>query len=247
MSDRFESKAEARRAVWDRVAREGVARFPLPPHGRIPNFAGARAAALRLLDHPLFRKVRVLKVNPDAPQRPVREEALRRGITVLMPTPRLRAGFKLLDPERIPTDRLREAASLSRCDRWAEERPLRSLPRIDAIVCGSVAVTRGGDRCGKGEGYSDLELAILWELGHPAVPIATSVHPLQIVDALPRDATDLGLSLVVTPGEAIEIPEPPLGPGGIDWDRLGEEELRAMPVLEELRRLGARRHPAFPT
>ena len=132
-------------------------------------------------------------------------------------------------------------------DRWAEERPLRSLPRIDAIVCGSVAVTRRGDRCGKGKGYSDLELAILRELGHPAVPIATTVHPLQIVDALPRDATDLGLSLVVTPGEAIEIPEPPPGPGGIDWDRHGEEELRAMPVLEELRRFEARRHPAFPT
>jgi 5-formyltetrahydrofolate cyclo-ligase len=27
-----------------------VARFPFPPHGRIPNFAGAEVAAARLLD-----------------------------------------------------------------------------------------------------------------------------------------------------------------------------------------------------
>ena len=35
------------------------------------------------------------------------------------------------------------------------------MPCLDAIVCGSVAVTRDGRRCGKGEGYSDLEFAIL--------------------------------------------------------------------------------------
>jgi len=30
------------------------------------------------------------------------------------------------------------------------------MPELDAIVCGSVAVTRYGRRCGKGEGYSVL-------------------------------------------------------------------------------------------
>jgi len=46
------------------------------------------------------------------------------------------------------------------------------MPCLDAIVCGSVAVTRDGRRCGKGEGYSDLEFAILRELGAkgPASP-----------------------------------------------------------------------------
>jgi hypothetical protein len=53
---------------------------------------------------------------------------------------------------------------------------------LDAIVCGSVAVTRDGRRCGKGEGYSDLEFAIRRELGHPAVPVATTVHDLQIYE-----------------------------------------------------------------
>jgi 5-formyltetrahydrofolate cyclo-ligase len=240
----FDDKGTARQVVWDRLDREGVARFPLPPHGRIPNFAGARAAALRLFDHPLLGTARRIKVNPDAPQRPLREEALRRGITVLMPTPRLRAGFLCLDPDRIPAEKTREAASLAKCHRWALEAPLRDLPRLDAIVCGSVAVTRSGRRCGKGEGYSDLEFAILRELGHPSVPVATTVHPLQIVDAVPRDPTDLPLRVIATPDELLEVPDPPNPPEGIDWARLDEKDLLAMPVLAELRRL--RERPAGP-
>ncbi len=241
MPDAYDTKEEARAAVWDRLQRERVARFPLPPHGRIPNFAGAREAALRALDHPILARARVLKVNPDSPQRPLREEALRRGITVLMPTPRLRAGFLRLDPARIPDDRKREAASLSQCRRWAEEVPLRSLPRIDAIVCGSVAVTRSGARCGKGEGYSDLEFGILRELGHPAPPVATTVHPFQLLDTLPRDPTDLPISIIATPEETIEVASPLPAPEGIDWERIGPHELREMPILEELRQLTARR------
>src|SRR5204862_3384585 len=96
-------------------------------------------------------------VNPDSPQRPLRAEALRRGVTVFVPTPRLRGGFQKLDPRRIPPDRINEAASLSRGDRWSEEVALVDMPGLDAIVCGSVAVTRDGRRCGKGEGYSDLD------------------------------------------------------------------------------------------
>jgi 5-formyltetrahydrofolate cyclo-ligase len=58
----------------------------------------------------------------------------------------------------------KEAASWSRGDRWSEEVALADIPRLEAIVCGSVAVTRDGRRRGKGEGYSDLEFAILPEL-----------------------------------------------------------------------------------
>jgi 5-formyltetrahydrofolate cyclo-ligase len=107
---------------------------------------------------------------------------------------------------------------------------------MDAIVCGSVAVTRDGRRCGKGEGYSDLEYATLRELGHPAAPVATTVHPVQIVCRLPRDPTDLPLALIVTPDEVIRVESPPPAPAGIDWARLSEEDLHAMPVLRELAR-----------
>jgi 5-formyltetrahydrofolate cyclo-ligase len=236
MKQQFIDKDEARQAVWDRLQAEWLARFPFPPHGRIPNFAGAREAAERLFEVEPWRSARSLKINPDAPQRPVRELALRHGITVFVPTPRLRGGFKKLDPARIPEDQLRAAASLSKSDRFAEEVALADLPRIDAIVCGSVAVTRDGRRCGKGEGYSDLEYAILRELGHPPVPVATTVHPVQLVARLPRDPTDLPLAVIVTPDEVIRIGAPPPAPAGIDWARLSEADLDAMPVLRELAR-----------
>ncbi len=234
---RYSSKDEARASVWDRLQADRLARFPFPPHGRIPNFAGAERAARRLFELSPWKHAKRLKINPDAPQRPVREEALRRGIQVYVPTPRLRGGFRLFDPAVIPPDKLREAAGLTTGKRWAKAVPLEQLPRMDAIVCGSVAVTRGGRRCGKGEGYSDLEYAILRELGHPAVPVATTVNDVQILAQFPRDPIDLPLSVIVTPEQTYRVGRPPAAPCGIDWTKLTEEDLDSMPVLRELRDL----------
>lgn len=231
-------KDALRRAVWDRLEREGVARFPYPPHGRIPNFAGAAEAAARLFELPVLARARRIKVNPDAPQRPLRIEALRRGIEVYVATPRLRGGFRCFDPQHIPEEALREAASLSRGARWAREVALEALPPLDAIVVGSVAVSRDGGRCGKGEGYADLEYGILRALGHAPVPVLTSVHPLQIVDSLPSEPLDLPLHVIATPEARFEVESPRPGPDGIDWDRLGEADLAAMPILRALRGRG---------
>jgi 5-formyltetrahydrofolate cyclo-ligase len=202
---RFADKATARKAVWDTLQAKRVARFPFPPHGRIPNFAGAREAAERLLAHPIFRRVRVIKVNPDSPQRWVRQFALERGITVITPTPRLKGAFRKLDPARIPRQHYAEAATLKRGGKWGEDIGLAELPKVDLVVMGSVAVTRDGRRLGKGHGYADLEYALLRELGNPAVPLATTVHPLQVVQAFPVEAHDTPLSLIATPDEVIEV------------------------------------------
>jgi 5-formyltetrahydrofolate cyclo-ligase len=231
----YSSKEDARQAVWDALERERVARFPFPPHGRIPNFEGAARAAERLLAHPLFARARRIKVDPDAPQRMVRLMALRRGITVFVPTPRLRGGFRRFDPAKIPPDKLAEAASLIRGAKWGEAVALGELAAMDVIVTGSVAVTRSGKRCGKGHGYGDLEYAILRSLGYPEVPVATTVHPLQLVDDFPADAHDQPLHLIVTPDEVIAVAQPRPAPQGIDWRRLTAQDLQAMPILRELR------------
>lgn len=180
------------------------------------------------------------KVNPDAPQRPVRRLALARGIVVYVPAPRLRGGFRRFDPRRIPKSRLDEAASLSRGARYGVEVALARLPDLDLIVTGSVAVTRAGKRCGKGHGYGDLEYAIFRELGHPAVPVVTTVHPLQLVADFPVEPHDLPVHAIATPEELIAVPRPPRAPEGIDWSRLTEADLAAMPVLRELARLRRR-------
>ncbi|MGF1945442.1 hypothetical protein, partial [Enterococcus casseliflavus] len=51
---------------------------------------------------------------------------------------------------------------------------------------------------------------------------------------LPRAATDLPLTVIVTPDEVVCVAAPPPAPAGIDWARISEAELDAMPVLRQL-------------
>lgn len=235
MTANYPTKQSARQAIWDRLKTEKLAAFPFPPHGRIPNFKGAKDAALRLFDEPEWRDAKCIKVNPDSPQKYVRAEALRRGIVVYVPTPKLKAGFLKIDPAKIPFDAIVDASQMSRCARWAEPVALRDLPQMDAIVTGCVAVTESGRRAGKGAGYSDIEFAILRELGHDSVPVATTVNDVQVVGAFPIESNDLPLTVIATPTQIYRVASPPPAPTGIEWDRLTAQDLDDMPVLKELR------------
>ena len=236
-SPTFESKTDARGWVWDRLQAERLARFPFPPHGRIPNFVGADLVAKRLFEESPWREARAIKVNPDSPQKPVRHLALDLGIRVYVPTPRLAGGFHLLDPERIDPRDFEAAAMLTTMTEHSVTVALEDMPQLDAIVTGCVAVTLAGKRCGKGEGYSDLEFAILRELGHAPVPVATTVHDVQLVADFPVEANDLPLSLICTPTRTLRIAKPLPAPTGIDWSRLDEADLERMSLLKDLKAL----------
>ena len=233
----FSDKAEARSAVWKALAAHRAARFPFPLKGRIPNFDGADRAAALLLAHSVFASAKCVKVNPDSPQRYVRKGLLDRGIVIITPTPRLHGGFYRLDPARIPQQHYWDAASMKMGGHWGEAVPLERLPPIDAIVMGSVAVTRDGSRLGKGHGYADLEYAILRELRQRAAPVATTVHELQILQRFPTAPHDVPVSIIATPMELIEIAQALPTPAGVDWSKLTVEALEEMPVLDELKRL----------
>ena len=71
-------KAEIRQRVWDDLADSGEARFPFPPHDRIPNVAGAETAADRAMETPELMDAETVKANPDAPQLPLRRRLRRR-------------------------------------------------------------------------------------------------------------------------------------------------------------------------
>src|SRR5262249_14764709 len=227
-------------AVWQALVAHKAARFPFPLKGRIPNFDGADRAAALLLEHPIFGSAKCVKVNPDSPQRSARKGLLDRGITVITPTPRLHGGFYRLDPARIPQQHRWDAASMKMGGHWGEALPLEGLPRVDAIVMGSVAVTRDGSRLGKGHGYADLEYAILRELGQPGVPVATTVHALQILQRFPTAPHDVPVSIIATPTELIEVTQQLPIPHGVDWNELTAEALEEMAVLAEFRRLKPR-------
>jgi len=234
-------KQSLRERIWDDLEASGEARFPFPPHGRIPNFAGADAAADRLAATGEWESAAVLKANPDAPQLPVRRRALRAGKTVYMAVPRLRDErcFLELDPAEI-TD-VDAAATLSHVDEYARQVGPDAVPPIDLVVSGSVAVSPGGARVGKGEGYSDLEYAILRELGlvDAETPVATTVHERQVVDDEVAGAPhDVPLDLVVTPERTIRTDATGARPDGIDWSLLDDDRIEEIPVLGRLRSAG---------
>ncbi|GGK17838.1 5-formyltetrahydrofolate cyclo-ligase [Caldalkalibacillus thermarum] len=231
-------KHRIRQMVWDKMEQEKVGRFPFPLQHRIPNFKGAEQAAHHLTQLPVYKQAKAVKVNPDAPQLPLRTQVLIDGKTLLVPTPRLKAGFIQIKPEWVPKGEERKAASLSHMQSYGRELPLSELPSIDLVVVGSVAVNRDGRRVGKGEGYADREYAILRELGHPPVPVMTTVHSIQVVeDSIPIDSYDLTVDFIVTEQGVLETNSPYPKPEGIDWERVTEEEKQEMPVLEEVWKL----------
>ena len=231
-------KQAIRERVWDALEDEGVAAFPFPPHGRIPNFTGASEAADRLADLPEFEQAEAIKANPDSPQRYVRKLALQQGKTVYMAVPRLSEEkcFIVLDPERI--EDYHRASTISGSSELGVQVGPEAVESIDLIVSGSVAVTEDGARIGKGEGYSDLEYAILRGLGlvDDATPVVTTVHEVQVVDdEVAVESHDVPMDAIVTPERVIRPDEGLSKPSGIDWSALSEERIEEMPVLQALR------------
>lgn len=235
-----------RNEVWTRLEEDNIARFPRPVFHRIPNFVGAEDAGKRVAGMKELQEAVSVKVNPDAPQREVRFQVLSHEKTLLMPTPRLRSGFILLD-STVPRDRLRLASSIRGAFILGKRIPLEKLPKIDLVVVGSVAVAQDGARIGKGEGYSEMEYAILRELGlvRESTPIITTVHDSQIVQSVPLEEHDISVDYIVTPTRVIETKPNRNRPTGVIWNRVNAEMIERMPVLRELReRLGTTRSSA---
>jgi len=192
--------------IWRLMEEEGIATFPRPVFHRIPNFVGAEKAAQNLGELPEYKAAKVVFCNPDSPQRPVREMALRDGKVVVMATPKLRRGVLLLDPSTIARNRLFEASTIHgafKHGRFVEP----SKVKVDLFVAGSVAVSLDGGRLGKGTGYSDQEYVILKDSGGlaPGALVVTTVHDVQIIERIPRDAWDIPVNIIVTPTKVIRI------------------------------------------
>ena len=234
-------KQDLRERVWDELEETGEARFPFPPHGRIPNFAGAKEAAERLAELPEWEAADAIKANPDSPQRPVRRRALEAGKTVYVAVPRLSEEncFVELDPARI--DDPKRASTIGGADELGVQVGPEDVESIDLIVSGSVAVTAEGARVGKGEGYSDLEYALLREFGlvDGETTVVTTVHELQVVEeTVLIQAHDVPMNLLVTPERVVRVEGDADPPSGIDWSLLDEDRLDEIPVLDRLQPTG---------
>jgi 5-formyltetrahydrofolate cyclo-ligase len=140
--------------------------------------------------------------------------------------------FILLDPGRLQVPP-RRAASIGGSARAGRRVRVAELGPVDLVVCGSVAVNRDGARVGKGGGFSDLEFALLVEAGllGPDTVVATTVHPLQLLEeTLPETDHDFRLDLIVAGEEVISCPRT-RRPEGILWDHLDAAKIAAVPAL----------------
>ena len=239
MDDVVLLKEETRSKIWKIMEERNIARFPRPVFNRIPNFVGAEEAARRLQELRIFQDAGVLKVNPDSPQKPVRESVLSDGKILVTPAPRLKSGFLLLDPKSVPKSAFSYASTIKGAFKYGKQVDLTELPKVDLIIVGSVAVSLDGARIGKGGGYSEIECGILRELNliDEKTPIATSVHEIQVLERIPTEEHDIPIDIIVTPERIIETKTRHPRPKGIFWEKVTEKMLQGIPVLKELKEM----------
>lgn len=198
-----EEKTKLRQKIWDLIEGRDIARFPLPPHGRIPNFAGSETAAEKLKELNEWRRASVVLVNPDSAQRAVRENVLEDGKVLIMPSPKLKEGYLVVDPTKVK-GKERYASSIKGAFELGEKVSPDEIRKVDFVVEGSVAVDPAGNRLGKGGAFGDIEIAMCRRI-NPDVRVATTVHDVQIVDSVPGEAWDQKVDIIVTPTRAIRI------------------------------------------
>jgi 5-formyltetrahydrofolate cyclo-ligase len=240
-SGRHKGKDRLRSAIWTALDEQDIA--PVSPYGHIPSFIGADKAAHLLANLPIWKSAKVIKCNPDTAQLPVRVLAIREGKLLYMAVPRLtreECFIELQDADILSKDRpLEEVLSAHHAINYGRLVTFDEMQPIDLVITGCVAVSRDGGRTGKGAGFADLELGMLREFGlvSPQTPVATTVHPLQIVDSayLPMQSHDTPLNLIVTPDEIIETNTPYPQPTGLDWNAVRKDQFDTIPILRILK------------
>ncbi|XP_074737883.1 methenyltetrahydrofolate synthase domain-containing protein isoform X2 [Strix uralensis] len=235
------SKGDVREKVWDYLEASGLADFPRPVHRRIPNFKGASHAATRLLGLQEFKAANTVKINPDAPQKNARFLTLEARKTLLVPTPRLRTGLfnKIVPPSGATKEILRICATSQGIKEYSVPVGLDGKARVDLVVVGSVAVSEKGWRIGKGEGYADMEYAMMVSMGavQEDTPVVTIVHDCQVVDIAEEllDDHDLTVDYILTPTRTIKTNCKRPKPQEIIWHKVSYEMLGKIPILKSLR------------
>jgi 5-formyltetrahydrofolate cyclo-ligase len=197
----YSKKQLLREKIWSKMEDLGVAVFPLPCRGRIPNFKGAEVAAERLRQLEEWRKAKVVFVNPDSPQRKVRENVLKDGKTLIVASPRLKKGVILISSANVRGEE-RFASTIKGAFKFGVK--VHEFPKPDIVVEGSVAVDTHGHRLGKGHGYGDVEIQTLRRMFGKVLVVAT-VHDIQVVKEVPFEEKDEKVSIIVTPTRVIHV------------------------------------------
>ena len=130
------TKALVREWVWREMERLGVARFPTPCRGRIPNFEGSKRIAARLGTLEVYRRAEAVFVGPDVVLKACRDRVLSDGKTLAYATPGMRE-FKEIRPGMERRD-----TSIRGLKRYGDA----LATAVSVIILGSVAVDLKGNR-----------------------------------------------------------------------------------------------------
>jgi len=235
------TKDSVRRTVWGYIEKNNLASFPRPVFRRIPNFKGADKACDQITNLDPFKSANTVKINPDKPQEQARFITIQHKKTLLVPTPRLRTGLfnKIVPPEEANQEILRTCATSRGVVEYSQPIGLEDKVDIDLVIVGSVAVSKLGYRIGKGEGFADLEYAMMRCMGAVTdkTVVVTCVHDCQVHD-LPESLFgehDVMVDYIVTPTQIIKCNKTRKQPTGIIWSKLAEDKLNRIPVLRKLR------------
>ncbi|KAF7383389.1 hypothetical protein HZH66_012739 [Vespula vulgaris] len=238
------TKYSFRSKTWDYMKKNGLVSFPLNIHNRIPNFKGAIKAAQRLTELEEFKKAKTIEISPDKPQKPVRYLALVANKEILVPIPRLRSGLFLhiTSVAGATKAELKTLSTIYGLKQVGKPIGVDSNIKVDLVVLGSVCVSREGYRLGKGEGFADLEFAMMVRMGAITenTKVITTVHDCQIVDDLPSQLFkehDVPVDIIITPTQTIIVQQKVKKYSGIIWEMLSERKLATMPVLRQLKEM----------
>ena len=206
-----EEKESIRKSIYDKLFNEGQSLRPNGDYGKIPDFKGSDIAAELLAGSDEWKNSKTIFCSPDSAQIPVRYLALKENKNLIMASPNLEHGYLYLEGNKL-NGKEREASTkegaFNHCSKFFDFGEGSSFDiAIDMLVEGSVGVDRFGNRIGKGKGFADREIEDLLNknLIDEDTPLATTIHPFQLVDHVPMESHDKSLSMIVTTCEIIRI------------------------------------------
>ena len=237
---------QARVKVWNALRTVALpdSRFHFDFSEFIIDFLGSRQAAERLTAMDIYQDAQVVFITPDNCLESLRSQTVRDRKVMLMTTYGIRRGFVEVLPGDVPPGLEEYAVLLDVIEKVGRHISLAEIQqkyRIDLLVTGGSAVTRGGARFGKGHGFFDIEWATLYSLGvvDTPTPVVDIVHDCQIVDEeLDLSPFDTICDYIITPTQTLHVANPQKPVGGIYWDRLAPGMMESISTLRELLELG---------
>ncbi|ALC45256.1 lost [Drosophila busckii] len=236
------TKRSLRVQTWKKIQEDKVGIGFNGIFNRIPAFVDADKAAALFIQEEEFKKAQHIKVNIDRALHDFKEQSLLADKAVYLPSTRDSSALclKVDVPADATDEQKKESLRVQDISKFRTEVGLDSKMKLDLVVIGSVVVSRDGYRIGRGNGFADLDIGLLVELGMitPETTIVTIVHDVQVVDTLPVNLFqkyDTPVDIIVTPTEVIRVSKRLPRPNGVFWELLSDRRLKILPVLQLLK------------